>query len=293
MTAPAVFKSRSLPYLLIAPQIAVTLAFFIWPAAQAVLQSLLREDPFGLSTTFVGLENYVEVLSDPRYIDTVIRSCVLAVLVTAGAMATALLLATMADRVGRGAGIYKTLLIWPYAVAPALAGVLWFLIFNPSIGVVGRALNRLGMVWNPALDGTQAFVLILVAATWKQISYNFVFFLAGLQTIPHTVIEAAAIDGAGPARRFFTIVLPLLGPTTFFLLVVNLVYAFFETFAVIHATTQGGPASATETLVFKVFKDGFVGLDLGGSAAQSVILMGLVGGLTALQFHFLDRKGAR
>ncbi len=293
MNASAVFKNRSLPYLLIAPQIAVTLAFFIWPAAMAVFQSLLREDPFGLATEFIGLANYVDVLEDPRYLDTVIRSCVLAVVVTAGAMATALVLATMADGVGRGSGVYKTLLIWPYAVAPALAGVLWFLIFNPSIGVVGRGLNRLGVVWNPALDGTQAFVLIVVAAAWKQISYNFVFFLAGLQTIPRAVIEAAAIDGAGPGRRFFTIVLPLLGPTTFFLLVVNLVYAFFETFAVIHATTRGGPNSATETLVFKVFNDGFVGLDLGGSAAQSVILMALVGGLTALQFHFLDRKGAR
>jgi sn-glycerol 3-phosphate transport system permease protein len=293
LNASAVFKNRSLPYLLIAPQIAVTLAFFIWPAAMAVFQSLLREDPFGLATEFIGLANYVDVLEDPRYLDTVIRSCVLAVVVTAGAMATALVLATMADGVGRGSGVYKTLLIWPYAVAPALAGVLWFLIFNPSIGVVGRGLNRLGVVWNPALDGTQAFVLIVVAAAWKQISYNFVFFLAGLQTIPRAVIEAAAIDGAGPGRRFFTIVLPLLGPTTFFLLVVNLVYAFFETFAVIHATTRGGPNSATETLVFKVFNDGFVGLDLGGSAAQSVILMALVGGLTALQFHFLDRKGAR
>ncbi len=293
MTASAVFKSRSLPYLLIAPQIAVTLLFFIWPAAMAVFQSLLREDPFGLSTEFVGLANYAEVLADPRYLDTVVRSSVLAAAVTAGAMALALLLAAMADGVGRGAAAYKTLLIWPYAVAPALAGVLWFLIFNPSIGVVGQVLNRLGVTWNPALDGGQAFVLIVVASAWKQVSYNFVFFLAGLQTIPRAVIEAAAIDGAGPARRFFTIVLPLLRPTTFFLLVVNLVYAFFETFAVIHATTRGGPGSATETLVFKVFNDGFVGLDLGGSAAQSVILMGLVGGLTALQFRFLDAKEAR
>lgn len=293
MTATAVFKSRSLPYLLIAPQIAVTVLFFIWPAGMAVFQSLLREDPFGLSTQFVGLDNYADVLADPRYLDAVVRSSVLAVAVTATAMAAALAMAAMADRIGRGAAIYKTLLIWPYAVAPALAGVLWFLIFNPSIGVVGRAIARLGVDWNPALDGAQAFVMIVVAATWKQISYNFVFFLAGLQTIPRAVIEAAAIDGAGPARRFFTIVLPLLRPTTFFLLVVNLVYAFFETFAVIHATTRGGPNSATETLVFKVFNDGFVGLDLGGSAAQSVILMALVGALTALQFRFLDAKGAR
>jgi len=290
LAASVVFRNRFLPYLLVAPQMAVTAVFFFWPTAQGVRQSLLREDPFGLSTAFVGLDNYVEALSDPRYLDAFWRSCALGAAVTVFAMGTALLLAVMADRVTRGERLYKTLLIWPYAVAPALAGVLWFLIFNPTIGVVGAGLNRMGIVWNPFLDGNQAFLLVAIASAWKQVSYNFVFFLAGLQAIPASVIEAAAIDGAAPFRRFWTIVFPLLAPTSFFLLVVNMVYAFFETFSVIHATTHGGPGGATETLVYKVFNDGFIGLDLGGSSAQSVILMGIVGLMTVVQFRVLDRK---
>ncbi|WP_337997768.1 sn-glycerol-3-phosphate ABC transporter permease UgpA [Oleispirillum naphthae] len=290
MAVQVVFRNRFLPYLLVAPQAAVTLVFFFWPAAQGMRQSLLREDAFGLSTEFVGLDNYVEALTDPRYLDTFLRSVAMSALVAFLSMSTALLLAAMADRAVRGGRAYRTLLIWPYAVAPALAGVLWFLMFNPTIGVVGVGLNRMGIAWNPYLDGAQAFVLVTVAASWKQVSYNFVFFLAGLQAIPAALIEAAAIDGASPFRRFWTIVFPLLAPTSFFLLVVNVVYAFFETFAVIHATTQGGPGGATETLVYKVFNDGFIGLDLGGSAAQSAVLMAIVAALTVAQFRLLDRK---
>ncbi len=290
MGPQVVFRSRVLPYLLVAPQLAVTLIFFFWPAAQGLRQSFLREDAFGLSTEFVGFENYATVLADPTYLEAFGRSLAMGALVAAFSMGLALLFATMADRVVRGAHVYKTLLVWPYAVAPALAGVLWFLMFNPTIGVVGYTLNRAGISWNHYLDGDQAFLLVVLAASWKEISYDFVFFLAGLQSIPRGVIEAAAIDGAGPARRFWTIVFPLLAPTSFFLLVVNIVYAFFETFAVIHATTQGGPGGATETLVYKVFNDGFIGLDFGSSAAQSAILMVIVSLLTVAQFRLLDRR---
>lgn len=293
MAAQVVFRNRLLPYLLVAPQLAVTAIFFFWPAIQGLRQSVLREDAFGLSSEFVGLDNYVDALSDPRYLAAFGRTLLMGALIAGLAIGAALLLAAMADRVMRGARVYKTLLIWPYAVAPALAGVLWYLMFNPTIGLIGRALNGLGYTWNHYLDGDQAFVLVVLAAAWKQVSYNFVFFLAGLQSIPRAVIEAAAIDGAGPARRFRTIVLPLLAPTTFFLLVVNVVYAVFETFAVIHATTQGGPGGATETLVYKVFNDGFIGLDLGGSAAQSAVLMAIVGVLTAVQFRLLDKGAPR
>jgi len=290
LPASARFRHRLLPYLLVAPQMAVTLVFFFWPSAQALRQSLLREDAFGLSSEFVGLENYRVLFADPRYLAAFGRTLVFCTLVAAFAIGIALILAAAANAVGRGGQTYKTLLIWPYAVAPVLAGALWFLMFNPTIGVIGASLNERGIAWNHYLDGGQAFALVVMASIWKQVSYNFVFFLAGLQAIPPSVIEAAAIDGAGPVRRFWTIVFPLLSPMAFFLLVVNLVYAFFDTFAVIHATTQGGPGGATETLVYKVFNDGFIGLDLGSSSAQSVILMIVVAALTVIQFGFVERK---
>ncbi|WP_019646786.1 sn-glycerol-3-phosphate ABC transporter permease UgpA [Novispirillum itersonii] len=284
------FNHRLLPYLLVLPQIAVTLAFFIWPALNAVWLSTRQEDAFGLSSEFVGLEHYIAIFHDGTYTRALVNTAVFSTGVTVVSLALALLLAVMADRVVRGAMVYKTLLIWPYAVAPAVAGVIWWLAFNPSIGVVAYFINILGYDWNHLIKARDAMMLVIFAAAWKQISYNFLFFLAGLQAIPRSLIEAAALDGASPFRRFWTVIFPLLSPTTFFLLVVNIIYAFFDTFALIHATTAGGPAGSTETLVLKVFMDGFVGLDLGGSSAQSVVLMVMVMALTVVQFRFVERK---
>jgi sn-glycerol 3-phosphate transport system permease protein len=285
-----VFRSRVLPYLLVAPQMIVTLVFFIWPAGQMLVQSVLLQDAFGLSTQFVWLENFSRLFADPYYFQA-FRVTVIFSATTAGlSLGVALLFAVMADRVLHGARSYKMLLMTPYAIAPVVAGVLWLFMFNPTVGIIAYLLRGLGYTWNHQLNGGQALVLVILAAAWKQISYNFLFFLAGLQAIPKAVIEAAAIDGAGPGRRFWRIVFPLLSPTTFFLLVVNLVYAFFDTFGIIHAVTAGGPAKATETLVYKVFNDGFIGLDFGGSAAQSVILMAIVIGLTVVQFRYIERR---
>jgi len=285
-----VFRNRVLPYLLVAPQLVVTLVFFIWPAGQALFQSFLLQDAFGLSTRFVWFENFSRLLGDAYYLQS-FRVTIIFSAATAGlALAAALLLAVMADRVIRGAVGYKTLLMAPYAIAPVVAGILWLFLFNPTVGIIAFLLRGLGYAWNHQLNGGQALLLVVLAAAWKQISYNFLFFLAGLQAIPKAVIEAAAIDGAGPGARFWRIVFPLLSPTTFFLIVVNLVYAFFDTFGIIHAVTGGGPAKATETLVYKVFNDGFIGLDFGGSAAQSVILMAIVMGLTVIQFRYIERR---
>jgi sn-glycerol 3-phosphate transport system permease protein len=284
------FHSAWLPYLLVLPQIAITLIFFFWPAVQALYQSVLMEDAFGASREFVGLENFRNLFGDEHYLNSFRVTAVFSVLVAGAGLSISLLLAVFADRVLRGAAIYKTLLIWPYAVAPAVAAVLWLFLFNPTLGIVAHWIIGLGIDWDPLLDGNDAMVLIVVAAVWKQVSYNFLFFLAGLQSIPKSLIEAAAIDGAGPARRFFTIVFPLLSPTTFFLLVVNIVYAFIDTFAIVDAATGGGPHGATEILVFKVYKDGIKSLDLGGSAAQSVILMAILIVLTVVQFRYVERK---
>ncbi|MGQ9370846.1 sn-glycerol-3-phosphate ABC transporter permease UgpA [Azospirillum sp. ST 5-10] len=290
MQRRVIFPGKLLPYLLVTPQIVITVVFFFWPAYQALETSLYREDPFGLSSAFVGLENFEQVLGDPGYLHSLWITAVFSLSVALLALASGLLFAAMADRVVRGKTLYQTLLIWPYAVAPALAGMLWLFLFSPAMGTLAIWLRRAGVAWDPLLDGDQAMLLVVVAAAWKQVSYNFLFFLAGMQAIPRSLLEAAAIDGAGPARRFWTIVFPLLSPTTFFLLVVNTVYAFFDTFGIIHAVTGGGPAKATETLVYKVYNDGFVGLDLGGSSAQSVILMAIVVALTVIQFHYVERK---
>jgi sn-glycerol 3-phosphate transport system permease protein len=290
MEKRVVFRSAWLPYALIAPQIAVTIVFFFWPAAQAVWFSFLLQDAFGLHSEFVGLQNFVELLKDDHYLASFKITALFSVLVAGFGIAISLVLATMADRIVRGALAYKTLLIWPYAVAPAIAGVLWAFMLAPSIGIVTYVLKRMGIDWNWIIQGDQAMLLVVVASVWKQISYNFLFFLAGLQSIPKSLIEAAAIDGAGPMRRFWTIVFPLLSPTTFFLLVVNIVYAFFDTFGVIDATTQGGPAGATQILVYKVYYDGVKAADLGGSSAQSVILMFIVIALTAVQFRFVEKR---
>ena len=286
------FSRRGLAIALVAPQIVITLVFFIWPASQALYQSVLLEDAFGLSRKFVWLDNFTHLFSDSIYLESFGRTIAFSVATTSLSLCVALLLAAMADRIIKGATTYRTLVIWPYAIAPAVAGVLWFFMFNPSIGVLAYVLKALGYDWNHYLDGTDAMVLIILAAAWKQVSYNFLFFLAGLQAIPRSLIEAAAIDGAGPFKRFRTIIFPLLSPTTFFLLVVNIVYAFFDTFGIVHATTSGGPAQATTILVYKVFSDGFIGLDLGGSAAQSVVLMAIVIGLTVVQFRYIERKVA-
>jgi sn-glycerol 3-phosphate transport system permease protein len=290
MEKRVVFRSPWLPYVLVAPQLAITIIFFFLPAGQAVIQSLQQQDPFGLSVQFIGLDNFRELFSNEHYLASFRVTALFSVLVAATGLTVSLALAVFADRAIRGATVYKTLLIWPYAVAPAVAAVLWLFLLAPSIGVISYWLRRLGISWNPVLDGGDALTMVVIAATWKQISYNFLFFLAGLQSIPKSLIEAAAIDGAGPGRRFWTIVFPMLSPTTFFLLVVNIVYAFFDTFAIIDAATSGGPGQSTEILVYKVFKDGFKALDLGSSAAQSVVLMAIVIGLTIVQFRYIERK---
>ncbi|GGL91112.1 sn-glycerol-3-phosphate ABC transporter permease UgpA [Pseudooceanicola nanhaiensis] len=289
-TKRTIFRSRGLPYLLLAPQLAITIIFFLWPAGQAVWQSFLREDAFGLKTSFVGLANYTRLFHSPDYLNAMQVTLVFAVSTAALAMILSLLLAVAVDRLIRASRWYTTLLVWPYAVAPAVAGILWWFIFNPTIGIMPYVLASVGISWNHLLDKGDAMLLVIVAAAWKQVSYNFLFFVAGLQSIPASLREAAAIDGAGPVKRFFTITLPLLSPTTFFLLVVNVVYTLFDTFPVIDATTEGGPAQATNTLVYKVYMDGFVGLDLGSSAAQSVVLMAIVISLTVVQFRFVERR---
>jgi len=284
------FRSSWLPWALVAPQLAIVLVFFFWPAAQALYQSVLEQDAFGTSTEFVGLQNFERLFADDTYLESFKTTALFSVLVAVCGLSVALLLAVMANRVLRGAGVYKTLLIWPYAVAPAVAGVLWLFMFASPMGVISHLLQGLGLQWNHMLDSHHAMALIVMAAVWKQISYNFLFFLAGLQSIPKSLIEAAAIDGASPWHRFWTIVFPLLSPTTFFLLVINVVYAFFDTFAIVDAATQGGPGKATSILVYKVYYDGFKALDMGGSAAQSVILMAIVIGLTLVQFRYIERK---
>jgi sn-glycerol 3-phosphate transport system permease protein len=284
------FKNWWLPWALIAPQMAIVTVFFFLPAGQAIYQSVLTQDAFGTSTQFVGAENFQRLLNDSTYLASFYTTALFSVLVAVLGLSIALLLAVMADRVVRGATVYKTLLIWPYAVAPAIAGVLWLFMFAPSVGIVSYTLRQVGFDWNHLLNGNHAMALIVMAAVWKQISYNFLFFLAGLQSIPKSLIEAAAIDGARPWRRFWTIVFPLLSPTTFFLLVINVVYAFFDTFAIVDTATHGGPGKETAILVYKLYYDGFKALDLGGSAAQSVVLMVIVIALTVVQFRFVEKK---
>ena len=290
MEKRARFQSRWLPYALIAPQMAITLVFFFLPASQAVYQSLMVQDAFGISTQFVWFDNFKDLFRNDEYLASFRVTAVFSFLVALLGLSISLLLAVLADRVIRSATIYKTLLIWPYAVAPAIAAILWLFLFNPTLGIVAHWLQGLGIPWDPLLNGTHALIMVVVAAVWKQISYNFLFFLAGLQSIPRSLIEAAAIDGAGPVKRFVTIVFPLLSPTTFFLLVVNIIYAFIETFAIIDAATGGGPGQATQILVYKVYADGFKGLDLGSSYAQSVVLMVILITLTVVQFRYVERK---
>jgi sn-glycerol 3-phosphate transport system permease protein len=290
MERKVTYPGLALPYALLAPQILIIAIFFYLPAGQALWMSTLLQDPLGFSVQFVGLENFVNVLGDPAYRETILRTLLFTTGVTICAMVPAIILAFMADKVLRGATAYKTILIIPYAIAPAVAGALWLFLFNPSVGIVSHYLGKLGVDWNPRIQGGDAMTLIIIASAWKQIAYNFIFFLAGLQSIPKSLIEAAKIDGASESRRFWTIIFPLLSPVTFFLIVVNFVYAFFETFGVVHASTQGGPGKSTEIMIYKVWYDGFIAQDLGRSAAQSVILMIIVVALTVLQFRFVERK---
>ena len=290
MEKRARYKSAWLPYALVAPQILVSILFFFWPAVQALYQSVLLQDAFGNSVQFVWFENFIALWNDPTYLESFKTTAFFSVSVAVLGMTISLILAVFADRVVRGSAIYRTFLIWPYAVAPVVVGVLWMFLLSPTLGIISHALRPLGIEWNHTLNGNHAMTLIVIAAVWKQISYNFLFFLAGLQSIPKSLIEAAAIDGAGPVRRFFSIVFPLLSPTSFFLLVINIVYAFFDTFGIIEATTSGGPGKDTEILVFKVFSDGFKGGDLGSSAAQSVVLMFIVITLTVVQFRYVEKK---
>ncbi len=285
-----VFRARLLPYLLVAPQLAITAIFFLWPAGEALWYSLQSIDPFGISSTFVGLDNFRRLFSDDYYLDSFWTTLVFSALVTVCGMTFSLLLAALVDYVIRLKKLYQTLLLLPYAVAPVVAAVLWMFLFNPGLGLFSHLLNQLGYNWNYAQNSGQAMFLIVLASIWQQMSYNFLFFFAALQSIPKSLVEAAAIDGAGPVRRFFHLSLPLITPVSFFLLVVNLVYAFFDTFPVIDAATGGGPVQATTTLIYKIYREGFTGLDLSSSAAQSVVLMLLVIGLTILQFRFVERK---
>ena len=290
MEKRVIFRSSWLPWLLLLPQMTVIGVFFFWPAAQALLQSLQQQDPFGTSIEFVGLDNFKQLLSDPSYLESFKTTALFSALVAGLGISLSLMLAVFADRIVRGGTFYKTMLILPYAVAPAVAAVLWVFMFSPSLGVVAYALGKFGIDWNHLLDSGHAMTLIVMASVWKQISYNFLFFLAGLQSIPKSLIEAAAIDGARPWRRFWTIQFPLLSPVTFFLLVINVVYAFFDTFAIVDASTQGGPGKDTAILVYKVYYDGFKAMDLGGSAAQSVVLMAIVVLLTVVQFRYVEKK---
>ena len=290
MTQRSFFKNRWLPYWLLLPQLLITAVFFLWPAGKALVQSVQRQDAWGLNTSFVGIANFVELFRDRLYLESFGTTIVFSVAVTLIALAGGLLFAASADFILKGSTVYRGLLMWPYAVAPAVAGALWYFMFNPSLGIVAYALETLGYDWNHVLDGTDALILVIMASAWRQIGYNFLFFLAGLQAVPNSVVEAAAIDGAAPVRRFWSIIFPLLSPITFFLIVINTVYAFFDTFGVIHATTQGGPVQATSILVYKVYETGFLGQDLGSSAAQSVVLMAMVIVLTFVQFRFLGAR---
>ncbi|VEJ44784.1 sn-glycerol-3-phosphate ABC transporter permease UgpA [Bartonella vinsonii] len=286
----AYFKNTLLPYGLLFPQLLVTFLFFFWPAAQAIKSSFEREDPFGFTTTFIGFENYVTILSDPAYLKSLLTTAVFSISVTVVSMSISLLLAVCVDRVIRAKKAYTTLLLWPYAIAPVLAGILWLFIFHPTIGVIPFLLEKIGIIWNYRINGIQAMILIVIAASWKQISYNFLFFLAGLQSVPRSQIEAAAIDGAGPFKRFWTVVFPQISPTTFFLLIVNIHYVMFDTFGIIDNITSGGPARATSTLVYKVYDDGFKNQIIGASAAQSTMLMLMVIVLTFIQFRWIERR---
>ena len=285
------FTSKSLPYFLILPQVLVTVTFFYWPALQGLAQSFMLSDPFGLHNRFVWFDNFIILFKDPLYLKSIGITLMFSASTAALAISTGLFLATLGNRIFKMKAVIRTFLIWPYAVAPAISGILWLFLLHPSYGVVALAVKEwIGLNWNPVLNGTHAMLMVILASSWKQISYNFVFFMAGMQAVPKSLIEAAAMDGAGPFRRFWAITLPLLSPTLFFVTVMNIIFSFFETFGIIHTVTQGGPGGATNILVYKVYQDGFIGLNLGSSAAQSIVLMVLIITITVLQFKYIERK---
>ena len=291
MIKRSIFSNRVLPYLLILPQLIVTLTFFYWPALQGLFQALMRSDPFGLHNQFIWFENFIDLFKDPLYLKSIVVTLMFSFAVATVSISTGLFIASMANRALRFKAVTRTLLIWPYAVAPAISGILWLFLLHPSYGIVALTIKSwFGMDWNPVLRGSDAMIMVIMASAWKQISYNFVFFMAGLQAVPHSLIEAAVMDGASPFRRFWAITFPLLSPTLFFVTVMNLIYSFFETFGVIHTVTQGGPGGATNILVYKVYQDGFIGLNLGSSAAQSIVLMSLIVVITIVQFKYVERK---
>jgi sn-glycerol 3-phosphate transport system permease protein len=291
MIKRSIFSNRFLPYILILPQILVTVTFFYWPALQGLMQSMMLSDPFGLHNQFVWFDNFIQLFRDPLYLRSVATTLIFSASTAFVSISTGLFLATLANRALKAKAVIRTFLIWPYAVAPAISGVLWLFLLHPSYGVVSLAIKRwFGTDWNPVLNGTDALIMVIMASAWKQISYNFVFFMAGLQAIPHSLIEAAAMDGASPFRRFWAIIIPMLSPTLFFVTVMNIIFAFFETFGVIHTVTQGGPGGATNILVYKVYQDGFIGLNLGSSAAQSIVLMSLIIFITVMQFKYVERR---
>ena len=293
MIKRSIFSSRTLPYLLILPQIVITLTFFYWPAVQGLMQSVMLSDPFGQHSKFVWFDNFITLFTDPLYFQSIVRTLLFSIAVAAVSISLGLFIATMANRAFKAKALIRTMLVWPYAVAPAISGILWLFLLHPSYGVIAIAIKKwFGVEWNPLLRGSDAMTMVIMASAWKEISYNFVFFVAGMQAIPKSLIEAAAIDGASPFRRFWTITLPLLSPTLFFVTVMNIIYAFFETFGVVHTMTQGGPGGATNILVYKVYQDGFIGLNLGASATQSIVLMSLIILITVLhlQFKYVERK---
>jgi len=291
MIKRSIFSSKTLPYLLILPQVVITLTFFYWPALQGLMQSVMLSDPFGQHSKFVWFDNFIALFTDPLYLTSIVRTLFFSFAVAAVSISLGLFIATMANRALKAKALIRTMLVWPYAVAPAISGILWLFLLHPSYGVVSLAIKRwFGIDWNPVLRGSDAMAMVIMASAWKEISYNFVFFVAGMQAIPKSLIEAAAIDGAGPFRRFWTITVPLLSPTLFFVTVMNIIYSFFETFGVIHTMTQGGPGGATNILVYKVYQDGFIGLNLGASSSQSVVLMSLIILITVLQFKYVERK---
>ena len=287
----SVFRNRALPYLLLLPQLAVTVVFFFWPAWESLRLSFFRTSAFGDRVTFVGLDNFTKLLGDPDYYQSVLNSFVFAFGVTGIGVGAGLLVAALATQKIRGLTVYRTAVLWPYGIAAPIAGIIFLFMFHPSYGVLPYWLSFVsGYEFNWLLKGWVAMALVIVATAWTHVGYNIAFFLAGLLAIPESVLEAASVDGAGSLRRFALIVFPLLAPITFYLVVVNLIFSFFGSFGMIHAVTQGGPGGATEIMVFKVYKDGFIGLNMGSSAAQSVMLMIVVIGLTALQFRFVERR---
>ncbi len=290
MIKRVIYRNRLLPYLLLLPQLFIIGIFFYGPATEAILNSFLLTNPFGLGWKFVWLDNFIYLFRRPEYLNSLVITIIFCVAVMVVSLGFGLLFALGTHRIKFGSGFYKSFLIFPYAVAPVLSGVLWLFIFHPTMGVASYLIRSFGVIWNPLLDGTQAMILVVLAASWKQISYNYIFFLAGLQAIPLGVLEAASVDGANAYRKFRSIVFPLLTPTMFFLMVVNVTYAFFDTFAIIHAVTHGGPGQSTNILVYKVYADGFIGLNLGSSSAQSLVIMVIVIGLTVVQFRYIETK---